>query len=278
MLKLLHERCTELKKEVRERLGTDTVIKPVLRTYAFEDERIPAGPQWVLKVVCNAAPGSIRADLAGRNFSAVLGTSQTPLEALQLKRKIMGPCWLSLTNAVKEEAQSQLSWCKVRCLLRVHTFPKQVGFVHLGTCVFRVEVRVFFLVSDAWPPNRLLHAAVVTVAWVQLEYSVNGHKAVTPAAKQAAMPPIKIASVNIKTVPDSSDAEHEIVAVSVLHTMMRTDQPLDVDKWKRANSIRRFTVMCPPQGTVSPAGLQNHVKVQSRAAPHARLLLLPHGM
>jgi DNA polymerase alpha subunit A len=113
LLKLLHDRCTELKKEVRERLGTDTIIKPVLRTYAFEDDRIPTGPQWVLKVVCKAAPGSIRADLTGRNFAAVLGTTQTPLEALQLKRKLMGPCWVSVTNAVQEEAQNQLSWCKV---------------------------------------------------------------------------------------------------------------------------------------------------------------------
>lgn len=123
----------DLKKEVRERFGTDTTIKPVLRTYAFEDERIPSGPQWVLKVVCNAAPGSIRADLTGRNFSAVLGTSQTPLEALQLKRKIMGPCWLSLTNAVKEGAQSQLSWCKVWCLLKLCTDAKRVVPVHVGT-------------------------------------------------------------------------------------------------------------------------------------------------
>jgi hypothetical protein len=69
----------------------------------------------VLKVTCNAAPGSIRADLSGRNFVAVLGTAQTPLEALQLKRKIMGPSWLSLSNAVKEEAQNHLSWCKVCC-------------------------------------------------------------------------------------------------------------------------------------------------------------------
>lgn len=112
LLKLLHGRCTELKKEIKERLHTDSLtIKPVMRTYAFEDERISPGPQWVLKVVCSVAPGKVRADLSGRNFSAVLGTTQTPLEALQLKRKIMGPCWLSLNNAT--EATDKLSWCKV---------------------------------------------------------------------------------------------------------------------------------------------------------------------
>jgi hypothetical protein len=92
---------------------------------------------------------------------------------------------------------------------------------------------------------------------------VSGHKSVTVAAKQAAMPPIRIASVNIKTVPHSADTLQEIVAVSVLHTMMRTDLPMDVQKWHSASNIKRFTVMCPPHGSVFPSGLQNHVKVHN---------------
>lgn len=117
LLKLLHQRCTELKQELRETLSkhcTEMTFKPVQRKYAFEDGRVPQGMQWVLKVSCDAAPGAVSSSMSGRNFTAILGTAQTPLELLQLKRKIMGPSWLHLQAPTEVDAQAQLSWCKVR--------------------------------------------------------------------------------------------------------------------------------------------------------------------
>lgn len=117
LLKMLHQRCTELKQELRETLSkhcTEMTFKPVQRKYAFEDGRVPQGLQWVLKVSCDAAPGAVASSLSGRNFTAILGTAQTPLELLQLKRKIMGPSWLRLNAPAQVEVQAQLSWCKVR--------------------------------------------------------------------------------------------------------------------------------------------------------------------
>ncbi|MGB1601199.1 MAG: 3'-5' exonuclease, partial [Promethearchaeia archaeon] len=50
------------------------------------------------------------ADLAGRSFSRVLGTSQSCLELFLLKRDLMGPCWINIKGA--QPVSSQLSWCK----------------------------------------------------------------------------------------------------------------------------------------------------------------------
>eukprot|EP00892_Ulva_mutabilis_P006846 jgi/Ulvmu1/4533/UM002_0259.1 len=116
LMKMLHQRCTDLKQELREALSkhcTEMTFKPVQRKYAFDDGRVPHGAQWVLKVSCNAAPGSVPSGITGRNFSAILGTTQTPLEMLQLKRRIMGPSWLCLQAPEQVDCQSQLSWCKV---------------------------------------------------------------------------------------------------------------------------------------------------------------------
>jgi hypothetical protein len=124
LLKLLHSRAAELKREVREALGrhcSEMALKPVLRTYAFEDERIRPGPQWVLKVTCNAAPGAVPHQLSGRTFAAILGTTQTPLEALQLKRKLMGPSWLRLAGAARVDSKAQLSWCRVRATRKAYS-------------------------------------------------------------------------------------------------------------------------------------------------------------
>ena len=136
---MLHQHCTDLKQELRETLSkhcTEMTFKPVQRKYAFEDERVQHGPQWVLKVSCDAAPGSVPSGISGRNFSAILGTAQTPLETLQLKRRIMGPSWLSLQAPVQVELQAQLSWCKVGTILINHILccvcPTARGFMWSG--------------------------------------------------------------------------------------------------------------------------------------------------
>ena len=117
LMKYLHARSSDLKVEIRERLSrtcSEIRITPVQRTYAFDDKRVPTGKYWLLKVRCNAAPASIPSDTTGKHFSAVLGTSQSPLEALIIKRKIMGPSWLRLRQAAVVESQHQVTWCKVR--------------------------------------------------------------------------------------------------------------------------------------------------------------------
>jgi DNA polymerase alpha subunit A len=98
-------------------------MKPVQREYAFEDERVPRKKQWLLKVSCNAAPGAVPATMTGSHFVAVMGASQTPLEALMLKRKVMGPSWLQVHGATCVEPHARVSWCKV-CLELYCLLPK----------------------------------------------------------------------------------------------------------------------------------------------------------
>ena len=45
---------------------------------------------------------------AGTSFVAVLGAEQSSLEAVMLKRKIMGPSWLSISKPVRIDAQAQV--------------------------------------------------------------------------------------------------------------------------------------------------------------------------
>ena len=125
-MKHLHSRAADLKAELRERLShhcTEMAMRPVRRDYAFDDPRIPRGTQWLLKVTCNAAPGAVAAGATGSHFAAVLGTAQSPLEALLLKRKVMGPSWLRIAGCVKVDEGAQVSWCKVRCGRPLHEMP-----------------------------------------------------------------------------------------------------------------------------------------------------------
>ena len=89
-------------------------MKPVQRSYAFEDARVPRGRQWVLKVTCDAAPGAVPVTATGAHYAAVLNTAQSPLESLLLKRRIMGPRWLRIAGATATPAEAQVSWCQVR--------------------------------------------------------------------------------------------------------------------------------------------------------------------
>ena len=46
---------------------------------------------------------------AGESFSALFGAGQSQLEALMLKRKVMGPTWLQLKHPTRVEPQAQVS-------------------------------------------------------------------------------------------------------------------------------------------------------------------------
>ena len=45
--------------------------------------------------------------IAGERFVAVLGIGQSPLEAVLLKRRIMGPSWVSVSKPNRVDAASQ---------------------------------------------------------------------------------------------------------------------------------------------------------------------------
>lgn len=88
--------------------------KKVDRHYAFEDPSVPATSSY-LKLVYSADLPALPFDVSGTYFSKAFGTQTSCLERLLLKRRVMGPCWLSLTGVVA--STSATSWCKFDLVL-----------------------------------------------------------------------------------------------------------------------------------------------------------------
>ena len=49
----------------------------------------------------------------GERFAAVLGVEQSPLEAILLKRRIMGASWLSVSKPVRVDSKAQVRPCSI---------------------------------------------------------------------------------------------------------------------------------------------------------------------
>lgn len=69
--------------------------KPVMRKYAFEMP-IQHGEHKFLKIKYDHTMPSLPAGLTGNSFECLFGANQSMLELLILKRKIKGPCWITL--------------------------------------------------------------------------------------------------------------------------------------------------------------------------------------
>ncbi|GJJ73079.1 DNA polymerase alpha subunit A [Entomortierella parvispora] len=93
---------------VAHKLG-EVQSKPVTRKYAFELPGIPASAEY-LKVAYSYSKPSLPADLTGETFSHVFGTNTSALEHFIIKRNLMGPSWLEISNAQLNSAK--VSWCK----------------------------------------------------------------------------------------------------------------------------------------------------------------------
>lgn len=212
-------------------------MKPVKRDYAFEDPRVPRGQQWVLKVTCDAAPGAVSPTLTGANFVAVLGTQQTPLEAVLLKRSVMGPSWLRVRGARRVDAAAQSSWCKVR------SAPSHFGLLPIAL---------------SWS---LLRSQAE--ARVQEEYTAPSPKCVDKRPRSLAPPPLRVAALNVKTIPDAGGKGQEVVVASVVHTSLRIDGPTDTAVWRQCRGVRRFSAIRRVDGAAWPVGLQPAVQARS---------------
>ena len=78
--------AADLKAELRELLSshgiTSFVVKPVKRSYAFEDSHIPHGLQWVLKVRCPGSAPTLPLGISGKlpthQQPAMLGGGASP--------------------------------------------------------------------------------------------------------------------------------------------------------------------------------------------------------
>jgi len=80
----------------------------------------PALP--ALQIKYPAGQPALPVGLTGSTFSAVFGANQSMLEALVLKRRLMGPCWLAIKRPRRVAPEQQVgsktrSWAVVYTML-----------------------------------------------------------------------------------------------------------------------------------------------------------------
>ncbi|KAF7370942.1 DNA polymerase [Mycena sanguinolenta] len=87
--------------------------KFVKRNYAFGESDVPRQETQWLKVVYGFNEPQLPITDANPtpNIARIFGTNTTAFELLVLKRKIMGPCWLTIKNPKIEN--KNFSWCKL---------------------------------------------------------------------------------------------------------------------------------------------------------------------
>ncbi|ELR17510.1 DNA polymerase (pol2), putative [Acanthamoeba castellanii str. Neff] len=91
-------------------------MKSVRRKYPFDKEGVPRGESDFLKVICSSSV-HLPANLSGQSFSHIFGATTSATESLLIKRHLMGPGWLKITNVAEDNAKlrrgvQQITWCK----------------------------------------------------------------------------------------------------------------------------------------------------------------------
>ncbi|EGN95137.1 hypothetical protein SERLA73DRAFT_77147 [Serpula lacrymans var. lacrymans S7.3] len=115
----------------------------VKRNYAFDESKVPKEGDW-MKVVYGFDDPPLPSNAQSPHIARIFGTNTSAFELFVLKRRIMGPCWLSIKNAVVEG--KGISWCKLEASV---SDPKDVSPIFDNT-------------PDA-PPLTIMSLAVRTV-------------------------------------------------------------------------------------------------------------------
>jgi len=110
--KLIGNVYTEMEEKRKTRFKDITTwkCKGVSRKYSFEMP-IPHGQHRFLKVKYPASMPPLPAQLTGNTFECVFGANQSMLELFILKRKLKGPCWVTI-NGFKKVTDYRRSWAK----------------------------------------------------------------------------------------------------------------------------------------------------------------------
>jgi DNA polymerase alpha subunit A len=247
LLRALHSRAADLKEELRTVMRRHGVrnfrVVPVRRDYAFEQDDVPRGKQWCLKVRIPATEPRLPLGLRGDKFLAVFGTNQSSLEALLVKRGVRGPGWLSLRGALARRdggaggggsASAAASWCRAEVVLE--------GLGPKGVC----------------PPA-----------------------AGSPLAQRPA-PPLVVASLALRLRTDAATQASEIVSASVLTCSgVPCDAPAPRELWCGAaggaggsgggsSTLRNFSIVRKLDGRPWPPGFEAAVAAEN-ASPRGRL-------
>ncbi|KAI3654051.1 hypothetical protein MP228_000770 [Amoeboaphelidium protococcarum] len=195
-------------------------MNTVSKKYAFEVPEIPAEGEWVeVSYGYNYPP--LSREMSGKTFSHVFGGSTSALENLILRCKMMGPCWLEISNA--QHSPLNISWCKVEA--------KTV------------------LSSSSTDQND----AVYSIRPVQ---DSDLDKNLVPQYCKSS-PPLTVLSMNVKTVHNYKKNQNEIVMVSLLsYDKIQVDgQTEEVDQ----QSFSVCTIVNELEGQGFPMHLQESI-------------------
>ena len=111
-------------------VGASWAGKVVEREYAFEDPDVPREKTQYLKVVYDAkypAPEEEVCSRGGEFFQKILNSKAPVLETFILKRKLMGPCWIRISDP-QPHKRGVVSWCPLEVQA---DSPKQISRLDL---------------------------------------------------------------------------------------------------------------------------------------------------
>lgn len=111
----IHAELEDLKRRKFPQI-TKWRCKPVTRKYAFEMP-IQHGEHRFLKVKYDCSMPSLPSGLTGNTFECLFGANQSMLELFILKRKIKGPCWITLRGPQKVAPEAKKTWCRQEVLI-----------------------------------------------------------------------------------------------------------------------------------------------------------------
>jgi DNA polymerase alpha subunit A len=156
-----------LKSEIADKLSDFNVsnfaMTPVKRNYAFERTDLPNGEQYVLKINYPYKDPALPTDLRGQHFHALLGTNNSALELLLIKRKIKGPSWLSISKFLACPATQRVSWCKFEVTV---DSPKDISVLMTSTTlevppVVVAAVNLKTIINEKHNVHEIVSASVI---------------------------------------------------------------------------------------------------------------------
>ncbi|KAF8966275.1 DNA polymerase alpha catalytic subunit [Flammula alnicola] len=242
--------------------------KFVKRKYAFGEKEIPRGESLWMKVVYGFNEPVIPMNAVSQNIAQILGTNTSAFELLVLKRKIMGPCWITIQNPQIDN--KGVSWCKIEATVSnpkdFHPFsetdasapkdspPLNVMSLSLRTVVNHQEnkreivcasARIWhnMQIDDPTPPEKL-KCTVHTFIRPLDQFPPNFEKQAKTNAKGSIMPMknerMLLSSLLVaihKADPDII-VGHDFLGVS-LDVLLNRMRDLKADHWSRLGRFRR---------------------------------------
>ncbi|PPQ85267.1 hypothetical protein CVT25_010040 [Psilocybe cyanescens] len=242
--------------------------KFVKRKYAFGEQDIPRGESQWMKVIYGYNEPVIPMNAESQNIAHILGTNTSAFELLVLKRKIMGPCWITIKNPQIDN--TGVSWCKLEVTVSnpkdfnpfaetdVNAPKEQPPLNVMSLCVRTVvnhqennrevvcvTARIWhnMQIHDATPPEKL-KCTVHTFVRPLDQFPPNFEKQAKSNTKGSIMPMknermlLSSLLVTIHKADPDIIVGHDFLGVS-LDVLLNRMRDLKVDHWSRLGRFRR---------------------------------------